>query len=115
MYKLRYYLKQKMLVNIYYSLIYSHLNYAVQVWGSACKTELNKLLLLQKKAVRMITFNDQIPQVPGPLFNSNPLFHDLNIRLMIYLNLMFVNISIYASITFHHIYSMTGMNLSHNS
>ena len=57
MYKLRYYLKLKMLVNIYYSLVYSHLNYAVQVWGSACKTELNKLLL-QKKAVRMTTLND---------------------------------------------------------
>lgn len=79
MYKLRHYINLSMLVNIHYSLIYPHLIYAVQVWGSACKTELNKLLVLQKKAVRMMTFNDQIPQIPGPLYNSNPLFYELKI------------------------------------
>jgi hypothetical protein len=81
MYKLREFINTKMLVNIYYSLIYySHIVYGIQVWGSACDTELNKILILQKKAVRMITKNDHYPQVPGPLIlTSNPIFKDLKI------------------------------------
>ena len=46
--KLRQFVKMKMLKNIYYSLSYSHLVYAIQVWGSACSTEINKILVLQK-------------------------------------------------------------------
>ena len=79
MYKLREFMNTKMLKSIYYSLIYSHLVYAIQVWGSACDTELNKILILQKKAVRMITNNDQYPLVPGPLIPSNPIFSELEI------------------------------------
>ena len=79
MYKLREFLNMNMLKNIYYSLIYSHIVYAIQVWGSACDTELNKILVLQKKAVRMMTNNDYYPQVPGPLVSTNPIFRELEI------------------------------------
>ena len=66
-------------MNIYYSLIFSHIVYAIQVWGSANETELNKILTLQKKAVRMMTNNDIFPAVPGPLISSEPLFKELQI------------------------------------
>ena len=79
MYKLREFMNTNMLKNIYYSLIYSHLVYAIQVWGSACDTELNKILILQKKVVRMMTNNDQYQQVPGPLIHSGPIFKELGI------------------------------------
>ena len=49
------------------------------MWGSACETELKKILILQKKAVRMMTNNDYYPQVPGPLIPSNPIFKELEI------------------------------------
>ena len=68
-----------MLKNIYYSLIYSHIVYAIQVWGSACDTELNKILVLQKKAVRMMTNNDYYPQIPGLLISTDPIFKELEI------------------------------------
>ena len=74
MYKLRPFLPLRVLKNIYYSLIYSHLIYAIEVWGSAFKTELDILLVLQKKASRLMTFNDTYPIVPGPLIPSDPLF-----------------------------------------
>ena len=74
MYKLRSYLPLRLLKNIYYSLIYSHLIYAIEVWGSAFNNELDKLLVLQKKALRLMTFNDSYPIVPGPLIPSDPLF-----------------------------------------
>ena len=68
-----------MMKNIYYSLFYPHLVYAIQVWGSACTTELNKIFVLQKRALRIITFNDTLPSVPGPLQPSTPLFYKLDI------------------------------------
>ena len=53
--------------------------YAIEVWGNACKTEINKLEVLQKRAMRMMTYNDSFPVVPGPLKPSDPIFHKLNI------------------------------------
>ena len=44
--KLRQFMNTNMLKNIYYSLLYSHLVYAIQVWGSACISELDKILVL---------------------------------------------------------------------
>ena len=79
MYKLREFMNTKMLKDIYYSLIYSNIVYAIQVWGSAGITELKKILILQKKAVRMMTNNDQYPLTPGPLIPSNPIFKELGI------------------------------------
>ena len=61
------------------SLIYSHIVYAIQVWGSASDSNLKKILTLQKKAVRMMTFTDQFPKIPGRLNPTNPLFLKLGI------------------------------------
>ena len=70
------------LLNIYYCLVYSHLSYGIEAWGSACSTETNKLLVLQKKAVRILTGNQyfQIYGEPaGPLPSSEPLFSRLGL------------------------------------
>ena len=56
-----------MLKNIRYSLLYPQLVYAVQVWGSACATEINIILVLQKRALRIIHLDDNLPLVPGTL------------------------------------------------
>ena len=53
MYKLRPSLPLKVMRNLYYNLIYSHIIYAIEAWGSAFKTELEKLLVLQKKDMRL--------------------------------------------------------------
>ena len=42
------------LLSLYYSIIYPHFNYCVIVWGAASKTLINKIILLQKKALRII-------------------------------------------------------------
>jgi hypothetical protein len=41
---------------IYYALMHPYLTYGLTVWGQACKTDLNQLLVLQKRAVRLINF-----------------------------------------------------------
>ena len=74
MYKLRPFLPMKVMKNVYYSLIYSHIIYAIEIWGSASKCELDKILILQKRAFRPMTFNDIRPIVPGTLTPSDPIF-----------------------------------------
>ena len=79
MYKLREYMNTNMLKNIYYSLIYSYIVYAIQVWGSACDTELETILKLQKKAVCMMTRKERNPVAPDTYTHSDPLFKELGI------------------------------------
>ena len=64
--------------NVYYSLIYSHIIYAIEVWGSAFKTELDKILILQKRVMRLMTFNDEFPAIPGTSRSANPIFIKMN-------------------------------------
>ena len=79
MYKIRSYLPLQIMKNLYYSLIYSHIVYAIEVWGSAFKTDIAKILVLQKRALRLMTFSDKFLAVPGPLAASNPIFSHLKI------------------------------------
>ena len=79
MYKLRPFLPMKVMQNVYYSLVYSHILYAIEAWGSGFKTDLDKLLILQKRALRLMTYNDVYPTVPGPLISSVPIFVRLGI------------------------------------
>ena len=77
--KLRQFMNTSMLKNIHYSLLYSHMVYAIQVWRSACISEINKILVLQKRALRIITHKDIFPSVPGPLHPTDPLFYKLEV------------------------------------
>ena len=99
--KLRSYVDPKLLVNIYYCLVYSYLSYGVEAWGSACDADLEKILVLQKKAVRILTgrkyfqiYGEQAAPLPHaePLFKTVEIlkFHDIykiNIGKFIYATL----------------------------
>ena len=52
--RLRNYVDRKTLISVYYSMIYSHINYCILSWGCASKSAL-KPLILQKSAFRWIT------------------------------------------------------------
>ena len=75
-------METKLLKSIYYSIVYSHLNYGIQAWGSASPNDLEKLLILQKKAVRIMSgvqYFQIYDEPPGPLPASEPLFKNLEI------------------------------------
>ena len=46
------------LLNIYQSLITPYLTYGLISWGNACKTFLDRILVLQKRALRLIYFTE---------------------------------------------------------
>ena len=78
MYKLGPFLPLSVMKNVYYILIYSHIIYAIEVWGSAFKTELDKILILQKRVMRLMTFKYVFPTTPGPLQSADPIFVKMN-------------------------------------
>ena len=74
------YVKLYVLKSIYYSLIYSHIVYATQVWTYASNANLDKNSYSVKKVVRMMTNNYRYPQIPAtPLNPSNHIFMELRI------------------------------------
>ena len=79
MYKIRNFVTRPILISIYYSLIYPFLIYAIPVWGVANEIYMKPLHILQKKVVRLITFNDEILRPAGPLIHSAPIFNELQI------------------------------------
>ena len=52
--KLKHFVPKRILLSLYYTLVMPYLNYGILAWGNSCKTYLNKLLKLQKRAVRHI-------------------------------------------------------------
>ena len=70
--KLRYSAPIETRLQVYYAIFYSHLTYGCNIWGLTTEENLNKIELLQKKCIRIMTFSD---------FNSHttPLFIDLKL------------------------------------
>ena len=56
-YKLRNFVPRKYLINLYNTLVLPHLIYCNTIWGGTFPTHTNKILLLQKKLIRIITFS----------------------------------------------------------
>ena len=78
----------KILKQLYYNLIYSHLSYNVCSYASTYDGHLNKLLLLQKRVIRIIN-NAPFHAHTEPLFFSNGILkihdiHKLNVGLYMY-------------------------------
>ena len=67
--KLRYYVNSLILKNLYYALIYPFFIYGLIVWGNTYEATWKTLYILQKKAVRIITFS-QFDEHSSPLFKQ---------------------------------------------
>ena len=65
-------LPSKSLINLYFTMIHPYLLYCNMIWGSATQLALHKIVILQKRGLRIITnSNFRSP--------SSPLFKMLNI------------------------------------
>ena len=56
-YRIREYLSTNELKMIYFSLVYSHLQYAIGTWGSATKTSLRRLNIIHNKIIKTISWS----------------------------------------------------------
>ena len=57
-YRSSFYLFKSALRMLYYALVYPYLQYCVTVWGSTYSSNLNRLVLLQKRVIRIIDKQD---------------------------------------------------------
>ena len=70
------------------SLIYSYINYCNVLWGSAYQNHLKPLVILQKKAVRIINKSNYDAE-SSPIFDSLRLLNINNIHKQNCLKLMY--------------------------
>ena len=78
LYKIRPFVKKETLIMLYYSLVFPHLIYGIEVWGSAMQTYSSRIHLMQKKLVRMISRKDvRMDNYAYPA--SEPIFKELKI------------------------------------
>ena len=56
--KLRHNAPLETCLQVYYAIFYSHLIYGCNIWGLTSEENLNKIEVLQKKCLRIITFSE---------------------------------------------------------
>lgn len=81
---------RKVLLTLYYSMIYPYLDYGISLWGSTNAKYLKPLITLQKKAIRIICgspYNDP----SGPLFKSMRILKFNDVYELSIAKLMFMN------------------------
>ena len=74
-YKIRHFCPSDILRILYYSLFYSFVSYDISVWGFTFKSYFEKLSVVQKKIVKVMTFNKETA-------SSTPIFSDLEFLKM---------------------------------
>ena len=70
--KLRHFVTDDILTQLYYSFVYLFLAYGLVVWGNTYARTLKPIVPLQKQALRMITFSKHDAQ-------SSPIFSQLGL------------------------------------
>ena len=87
--KARFFLSSKPLLSLYYTLVYPYLNYCNIAWCSTYPSNLNRILYLQKRIVRIICG-------AGYLSHTAPLSRTLNILDILNVNAFFVAFFMYS-------------------
>ena len=70
--KLHHFILKDICISLYYFLLYTHLIYGCLVWSDSRKNNIDRIIRLQKRCIRVINFSD---------FNSHtdPLFSRLKL------------------------------------
>ena len=80
-YRSSFYLPQKSLLTLYYSLIYPYLIYCNMIWASTYLTNLRHIVTLQKRVIRIIN-KSKFDDHSSPIFKSLGITKFLDIRLI---------------------------------
>ena len=76
-------LNKAVLLNLYYSFAYPYFIYFNHVWGNTYRTNLNKMVVLQKKLIRIVTCSPYRAH-SKPLLAANKVLsvHELNVYIV---------------------------------
>ena len=120
LYKIRPYVNIQILKMLYYSLIFSHLNYAVEIWGSTHNIYLNRILILQKRAIRLLShcekrWDDYSLQPSDPLFYKLQIHKIQDIFILRTSKFVFNCLIKVTPVNFHYWFRLTAQIHSHNT
>ena len=73
----------KILIYLYYALIYPYLLYDIVTWGNTYETTINPLFFLQKRAIKIMTFS-KFKEYSNPLFINMKLLRIKDLVLDLY-------------------------------
>ena len=79
--RMRFYLSCKIKLMLYYTLIYPYITYCNSTWSSTYVSNLNRIYLLQKQAVRAVT-NSEYRAHTAPLFTKLKLFTKVKFTIL---------------------------------
>ena len=85
--KTKSFLPRNVLLSIYNAIILPHLNYCNEIWGKTYKVHINKLYILQKRAMRHITKSD-FRSSSLPLFiklKCLPIFDLVRLNILVFM------------------------------
>ena len=89
-YRLRDFLPKQSLFNLYFSFVYPYLIYCNLVWGGTYACHLNPLIVLQKKLIRIITYQPFLAHTNHLFFQYNilkvPDIHKFMVALYMFKN-----------------------------
>ena len=77
--KIRYFINRNTLKLVYYALVYPYLTYGNLIWGNTYKTRVQKLLNVQKKIIRLMTFKSYLEHIE-PMFKELGIFNIFQIN-----------------------------------
>ena len=72
LYKARNYLKENSTKTLHYAFIYPHFTYCITVWGNTFKSVLEPLVVLQKRAIRIVCWAQKFDHT-YPLFQLSKI------------------------------------------
>ena len=78
LYKLKHILTKKTLFMLYNALVFPHITYCNIVWGNSNRYNLDSVLLLQKKALRMCTHSNNLAHTDPIFYNKNLKVNDIH-------------------------------------
>ena len=96
-------MSQDALKSLYYALFHSHLIYGIQIWGSAANKYVNEIVLLQKKAIRIIS-NAKYNSHTEPLFKSQKILPFYDLYSFLKQLFMYDYINNFLPISFNHVW-----------
>ena len=86
--KLMTYLTSQSLMNMYYAFVFPYLHYCNEVWGATYVSHLNRLILLQKRAIRIIAKTTYLAHT-RPLFKQYRILKLQQINIFVLGRFMF--------------------------
>ena len=89
-YRLRELLPKRCLLNLYYSFVYPYLTYCNLIWGGTYACHLHRLVILQKRVIRIINHQPYLAHTDPLFYQSNILkisdIHNVMVALFIFKN-----------------------------